>query len=308
MADFSSDGFSAVAAFFGKADDDDAKSRKGSKANATKSTLQTSGGRKKDRLGLGAKSSATSNSSGTFVGNEASRTIMKVGKSKRGRDEDIEDNEVEDYSHDNEEEDDEEGRTSAVQPKSSRVFDVTSAAAAEPLKKKKKKKKGKKERAAESAMLTGTDEAENLPVKDLNDGEKKKKKSRKKKIRSRQKNIRKDTRRFKPSHLIIGSSGYAGLPLTAETREAMNMPESKTRQRAQRSAEMGEDQSDHIDGGARSNSSTLADDKGLGLAVDDMLDDIGVATDATNNSTNHKKKADEEIKKKKKQSKYKNLR
>ena len=80
MADFSSDGFSAVAAFFGKADDDDAKSRKGSKANATKSTLQTSGGRKKDRLGLGAKSSATSNSSGTFVGNEASRTIMKVGK------------------------------------------------------------------------------------------------------------------------------------------------------------------------------------------------------------------------------------
>lgn len=98
---------------------------------------------------------------------------MKVGKSKRGRDEDIEDNEVEDYSHDNEEEDDEEGRTSAVQPKSSRVFDVTSAAATEPLKKKKKKKKGKKERAAESAMLTGTDEAENLPVKDLNDGEKK---------------------------------------------------------------------------------------------------------------------------------------
>ena len=60
-----------------------------------------------------------------------------------------------------------------------------------------------------------------------------KKKRRKSKVRSRQKNIRKDNRKAhqKPDYLKLGRPNYSGLPLTAETRRHLKLPEKLTQNR-----------------------------------------------------------------------------
>ena len=341
MADFA---FSAVSAFFGEDPDASPDKKKGEKPKHLSGVK--SGGRKQARLGLGATTEDSRKSQQSQIGKasgakDIGRKILSVGKSKRGArdDDDVDDGDDavgRDDRNDDDEADEEEGRTSAVKSRApKRTFDAAAAVMSEqPAKKKKKKKAGKKERAAAAAAdaeagaegqdkikETGNDGAEEDHGNDQdvdNDdaaNPQPKTKRKRKKVRSRQKNIRKDNRpaRDKPSHLVLGTGNYGGRALTPETRKAMNLPESKTKQRAKRllkegGGHGGDDSADiHDDHHSASGGSSGVGDVGLGLAVDDMLDDLGVAagTDGHEGPASNKEK---KPKKKKKKSKFKNLR
>lgn len=337
MADFA---FSAVSAFFGE--DPDASPDKKKDETPKHSSVVKAGGRKQARLGLGATEETRTNHQQSQIGKasgakDIGRKILSVGKSKRGRarDEDDDDGATGDHDdrNDDDEADEEEGRTSAVKSRApKRTFDAAAAVMSEqPAKKKKKKKAGKKERAAAAAAAaadveTGAEDTgiegaqedngnEDVDIDNAANTQSKTKRKRKK-VRSRQKNIRKDNRpaRDKPSHLVLGTGNYGGRALTPETRKAMNLPESRTKQRAKRLLKEGggpggdgnaDIHEDHHSGSGIGSGG----DVGLGLAVDDMLDDLGVAagTDGgqQEQGSNKEKKG---AKKKKKKSKFKNLR
>mmetsp|Transcript_4046 Transcript_4046/g.9190 ORF Transcript_4046/g.9190 Transcript_4046/m.9190 type:complete len:345 (+) Transcript_4046:63-1097(+) len=343
MADFNTDGFSAVASFFR---DDAAAEETNSKQQPNNSSssvvpVAQSAGRKHSRLGLGATAGSTSSSKQSQFGKASAskdigRKILGIGRSRKGQsgDDDFDyEREYDDNRNDDDEGDDEEGRTSAVRAKAKRTFDAASLItdAQKPANKKKKKKKaGKKERAtaAEAKVAGGSgredqDQQEEEDIakrneaepsqpqgdgKDGDDHKGNKTKRKRKKVRSRQKNIRKDNRpaRLKPSHLVLGNSHYHGRALTPETRTAMSLPESKTRQKAKRLLrEGGDGGANDGDGGAGAASSR--GEIGLGLAVDDMLDDLGVAADGNGAAGTVKSKNGKKVKKKKKKSKFKNL-
>lgn len=333
MADFNADGFSAVANFFGKDAAEDDSNTKKQQQQPAKSSI---GGRKHARLGLGATGeSATSKQSQigkASATKDIGKKILGVGRSKRDHAAD-DDNDDDDRKDDDE--GDEEGRTSAVKSKAKRTFDAAAliADAQKQAKRKKKTKAGKKERAMaaeakvaeEADQLEGEGEAkdgdcaEQSQSKEGADGDGdgddgKKNKRKRKKVRSRQKNIRKDNRpaRLKPSHLVLGNSQYGGRALTSETRAAMKLPESKTRRKAKRllqeadgdgANELSHDDDAAISGGGGGG------DIGLGLAVDDMLDDVGVAADGNgrNVTKSNGNEARKHTQKKKKKSKFKNL-
>lgn len=339
MADFNTDGFSAVASFFR---DDAAAEETNSKqqpnnSNSSVVPVAQSVGRKHSRLGLGATAGSTSSSKQSQFGKASAskdigKKILGIGRSRKGQsgDDDYDyDRQYDDDRNDDDDGDDDEGRTSAVRPKAKRTFDAAALPA-----KKKKKKAGKKERAtaAEAKVAGGSgrkdpdqqegediaknNEAEpSQPQEDGEDGDDyngNKTKRKRKKVRSRQKNIRKDNRpaRLKPSHLVLGNSHYHGRALTPETRTAMNLPESKTRQKVKRLLREGGDGGAieySRDGGA--GAATASCEIGLGLAVDDMLDDLGVAADGNGTVGTVKSKNDniKKAKKKKKKSKFKNL-
>ena len=114
------------------------------------------------------------------------------------------------------------------------------------------------------------------------EGEPVEKKQKRRKVRSKQKNIRKDNRKTKPDHLIVGQKKYQGRPLTAETRARLHLPEPKLRApyilQSPHDDEMGIE--------------------GAGLAIDDLLEDSGEQVETT-----LKKKANKNSKK----PRYKNL-
>ena len=345
MADFA---FSAVSAFFGEDPDASPDKKKGEKPKHLSGVK--SGGRKQARLGLGATTEDSRKSQQSQIGKasgakDIGRKILSVGKSKRGSardDDDVDDGDDavgRDDRNDDDEADEEEGRTSAVKSRApKRTFDAAAAVMSEqPAKKKKKKKAGKKERAAAAAAdaeaeagaegqdkikETGNEGAEEDHGNDQdvdNDdaaNPQPKTKRKRKKVRSRQKNIRKDNRpaRDKPSHLVLGTGNYGGRALTPETRKAMNLPESKTKQRAKRllkegGGHGGDDSADiHDDHHSASGGSSGVGDVGLGLAVDDMLDDLGVAAGTDGGHEGPASNKEKKPKKKKKKSKFKNLR
>ena len=339
MADFA---FSAVSAFFGE--DPDASPDKKKDEKPKHSSVVKTGGRKQARLGLGATTEdSRPNHQQSQIGKasgakDIGRKILSVGKSKRGRaHDDDDDNDAagdHDDRNDDDEADEEEGRTSAVKSRApKRTFDAAAAVMSEqPAKKKKKKKAGKKERAAAAAAAdaetgaegqdkeTGNEGAEEDNDNELdvdNDGAantQSKTKRKRKKVRSRQKNIRKDNRpaRDKPSHLVLGTGNYGGRALTPETRRAMNLPESRTKQRAKRLLKEGGghggDGNADIHEDHHSGSGIDSGTVGLGLAVDDMLDDLGVAAGTDGGQQGQGSNKEKKPKKKKKKSKFKNLR
>lgn len=337
MADFA---FSAVSAFFGE--DQDASPDKKKDEKPKHSSVVKTGGRKQARLGLGATTEdSRPNQQQSQIGKasgakDIGRKILSVGKSKRGRThDDDDDNDAtgdHDDRNDDDEADEEEGRTSAVKSRApKRTFDAAAAVMSEqPAKKKKKKKAGKKERAAAAAAAdaetgaegqdkeTGNEGAEedngNEQDVDNDDAANTQSKRKRKKVRSRQKNIRKDNRpaRDKPSHLVLGTGNYGGRALTPETRKAMNLPESRTKQRAKRLLKEGGghggDGNADIHEDHHSGSGIDSGNVGLGLAVDDMLDDLGVVAGTDGGQQGQGSNKEKKPKKKKKKSKFKNLR
>jgi flagellar biosynthesis GTPase FlhF len=181
------------------------------------------------RLGVGA-------TAGTNTKDVAEADWTRSGKKKIlsvGRRHEEEDDVI-----DHDSSSDEEGRTSAVKERKRKIVSVTNntsdasaaVAAAADAPKSKKKKKGKKERNAPPADDQDTsndaskakDTIENA-AEAKEDVERKKPKRRK--SRSKQKNIRKDHRSDtdRPSYLNVGSSGYAGRPLTKATKEKLGL-------------------------------------------------------------------------------------
>jgi hypothetical protein len=145
MADFNTDGFSAVASFFR---DDAAAEETNSKqqpnnSNSSVVPVAQSVGRKHSRLGLGATAGSTISSKQSQFGKASAskdigKKILGIGRSRKGQsgDDDYDyDRQYDDDRNDDDDGDDDEGRTSAVRPKAKRTFD----AAALPAKKKKKK-------------------------------------------------------------------------------------------------------------------------------------------------------------------------
>jgi hypothetical protein len=181
------------------------------------------------RLGVGA-TAGTNTSKNALAEADWTRSgkkkILSVGKRHEEDDDDV-------IGHDSSSDD--EGRTSAVKERKRKIVSVVNdnsdgAAADADAPKHKKKKKGKKERNASRAddqdKSNDSSEAKNLietAVETSEDVERKKPK--RKKTRSKQKNIRKDNRceSERPSYLNVGSSGYAGRPLTAATKEKLGL-------------------------------------------------------------------------------------
>eukprot|EP00956_Cyclotella_meneghiniana_P022286 scaffold41942_cov72-Cyclotella_meneghiniana.AAC.6 len=174
------------------------------------------------RLGVGAKANTVATkdtlaeSDWTKSGN---KKILSIGK--KHTDEDEEDIHVDPGSSS----DDEEGRTSVVKERKRKNHQLnpveTVTTADNP---KSKKKKGKKERASASTGITDDDNKSKAMTEEGNDTVERKKPKRKK-ARSKQKNIRKDSRTEsdRPSYLNVGSSGYAGRPLTSATKEKLGL-------------------------------------------------------------------------------------
>lgn len=177
------------------------------------------------RLGVGARAN-TAAAKDTLAEadwtNSGKKKILSIGKNNT----DDEDVPVHDPGLSS---DEEEGRTSAVKErkrKSHHVNSLVSVTTADNPKS--KKKKGKKERAALAASVhTHINDDDNISkvIKEEGNSNVKRKKPKRKKTRSKQKNIRRDSRTEsdKPSHLNVGSSDYAGRPLTCATKEKLGL-------------------------------------------------------------------------------------
>ena len=159
------------------------------------------------------------------------------------------------------------------------------------------------------------------------------KSKKRRKIRSRQKNVRKDTRTSnqKPEHLKIGSPYYLGRPLTKETREFLNLPESRTSTIRKEKDVLNEMKKMNKDEGKDGNDLKLglddfADDKDDEISTivnDDVktasMEDIGISNKVAHDSgevltikkddvpRTDKSSSNTTKRKKKKRSKYKNL-
>lgn len=239
--EFDNQGFSAVSSFFG-----------GQGIEEETALNLKPKEKKRNRLGLGAKSKIEEETLERLESEETKKRILSVGK-KRKHEEDS-DNSGDDDVIESEEED--EGRTS-IKASKKPVSVVDEIKADIPVKKAKKKKKSKKERMAEKAEKESQDaiakpEEENQispskteePAQDLameisrepdvveGRGTAVERKKKRRKVRSKQKNIKKDNRATheKPEHLRVGSKTYAGRPMTKETRQFKNLPESRTSQ------------------------------------------------------------------------------
>eukprot|EP00566_Odontella_aurita_P019264 CAMPEP_0113559870 /NCGR_PEP_ID=MMETSP0015_2-20120614/19128_1 /TAXON_ID=2838 /ORGANISM="Odontella" /LENGTH=318 /DNA_ID=CAMNT_0000461537 /DNA_START=125 /DNA_END=1081 /DNA_ORIENTATION=+ /assembly_acc=CAM_ASM_000160 len=314
--DFDKQGFSAVAAFFGKEGESSGdKPRSRRDEETTRAFPQGRG----NRLGLGASSSSKSRD-GLAEDLDARKQLLGVGRKKRGRGQHDDDDASGSYAEDggDSDDDEEEGRTVAVkQPK---VKEVVDPAICEARKKKKRKKKKKKDlqeqpqgddtvanRAAQRKESGGilpqkTNDAnaqkeDRAATEKRGDGEGadislKRARNKRRKVRSRQKNIRKDNRTDaeKPSHLVPGRDQYAGRSLTQETRKRLNLPESKTRSRHVQMARGNIDSN-----GMTADRASGGESYDLGLAIDEYLD-IGDAASAAGKETIESKRHEREQK------------
>jgi hypothetical protein len=194
------------------------------------------------RLGVGAApTTAQQDAAAADWTKSGKMKILSIGK--RRQDEQDE-GAIDGQNQEDSSSDEEEGRTSAVKERKRKVpktfHDATEDEGVGEAPKGKKKKIGKKERAQDNnaAALNKSDDKDKPPVNDDQTDEDGKlagsnidateavtKKHKRKKSRSRQKNIRKDNRTLgdKPSHLVLGTSEYAGRPLTKATKEKLGL-------------------------------------------------------------------------------------
>eukprot|EP00980_Cylindrotheca_fusiformis_P009355 scaffold2047_cov129-Cylindrotheca_fusiformis.AAC.34 len=210
MAEFDAGGFSAFDQFFGETNDDPS-SKKG------KDPLVGTSSRKTKRGGVGADVPREK-----VKQDRISERLLRVGGSKRSREED-EEHSVE--GNDDGDLEEEAGRT-GIAPK------VTKKKSESEKGEVPTKKLGKKERKRlqQEQETSKTNDAVEETTKDASAEESKKTRPKRRKVRSRQKNIRKDNRSTdeKPKHLQVGASDYKGRPLTEETRSRLSLPPSKS--------------------------------------------------------------------------------
>lgn len=316
--EFDNQGFSAVSSFFG-----------GQGVEEETALNLKPKEKKRNRLGVGAKSKIEEETLERLESEETKKRILSVGK-KRKHEEDS-DNSGDDDVIESEEED--EGRTS-IKASKKPVSVVDEIKADIPVKKAKKKKKSKKERIAEKAEKESQDaiakpEEENQippskteePVQDLameisrepdiveGRGTAVERKKKRRKVRSKQKNIKKDNRATneKPDHLRVGSKTYAGRPMTRETRQFKNLPESRTsqirRDRESKKFERPKDNDNPFEGGLGIDEFT-SDTMNVAEEGPDSGEVVNADGTVVETSTTDKKS---KKKNKKKKSKYKNL-
>lgn len=316
--EFDNQGFSAVSSFFG-----------GQGVEEETALNLKPKEKKRNRLGVGAKSKIEEETLERLESEETKKRILSVGK-KRKHEEDS-DNSGDDDVIESEEED--EGRTS-IKASKKPVSVVDEIKADIPVKKAKKKKKSKKERMAEKAEKESQDaiakpEEENQippskteePVQDLameisrepdiveGRGTAVERKKKRRKVRSKQKNIKKDNRATneKPDHLRVGSKTYAGRPMTRETRQFKNLPESRTsqirRDRESKKFERPKDNDNPFEGGLGIDEFT-SDTMNVAEEGPDSGEVVNADGTVVETSTTDKKS---KKKNKKKKSKYKNL-
>jgi len=328
MVEFKQDGLSAVAAFFG----DDARNNEASKASITDfdQTSEYSHRKGKNKtLGVGATPTlkesdvGESTADGGLDQESKMKLLRMVGKKgKRSRDGDNSDVEL-DVDQPESEDDENEGRTSAIKEKKDSKSQSQNAAEIKKTKKKSKKERkqsnGKKVECNESNKGNSATEVANTTTEEKSfrndrledlasykaqrigpdgigasyDG----RAPRRMKVRSKQKNIRKDTRGHKkPCHLIPGRSDFSGRGLTAETRAYLSLPEKPKHQGT---------------GTYHKGSAPKIEEVGFGLAVDDLLNDVGESAGASQTlNTGKEQKPAEKLQsnaKKVKRSKCKNL-
>ena len=324
-AEFNSKGFSAVSSFFGI---------DGTNEESTVKDVEPTQ-RKRSRLGVGAKDKFTSERLDRLESEETRKKILAVGdKRKRyGASDDESD-------HVNQSEDEDEGGRTSIQTKEKKKSTEVTTLVEEGIAKKpkKKKKKGKKERMAEKksqesaegekkndepTQSTAAEKVEQpeFEAKDTEgllenaDNPNSDKapaggKRKRRKIRSKQKNIKKDTRltKDKPDHLRVGSKSYGGRPITKETRQFLNLPESRTtvikRERSKHKHEISE----------RSDGGLFIDDllkEPVNDSVSNPKEDMPDSGELVNESAKNKEKKNAKKKKKdkakKKKTKFKNL-
>jgi hypothetical protein len=271
MAEFDSNRFSAVSAFFGM----------GTQEETTTSSSASHVTRGREGVG--------SNAVKKIKPMETVGRILKVGKRKQLEEEE-DDHYEERLDHENVDEE-VEGRTAIAEKSAPKL--TAPPIAAKQLNK--KKKTGKKERQAENSELPQNEgPIEGTVEKDISQAEATKAKRKKPKIRSRQKNIYKDTRlaQHKPSHLIRGRPEFHGRPLTAETRARLNLPPSRSSRQHKNSEE------------DRPTETTSPEGSGMKLAIDDLLDIDKQDSEEIAMAVDEPKKTKQ---KRKKKSKYKNL-
>mmetsp|Transcript_2917 Transcript_2917/g.8301 ORF Transcript_2917/g.8301 Transcript_2917/m.8301 type:complete len:291 (-) Transcript_2917:46-918(-) len=288
MSEFDTGGFSAIDRFFGE----DAKNKNATSGKESSKIAHHHIPKVNKRQGVGSvvpvKEAPT----------DLTKKLLKVGR-KRGRtEEEDDDGDDKDAGKEVHDEDEEAGRTSIVSRETAPRAEVEVETK---LKKKPGKKERKKRQEEEQASevvkedqkgndsQVGEDTKEIMIADDEPSptGEIVPKKHKRRKIRSKQKNIRKDNRETKPDHLVVGRKRYQGRPLTAETRAKLNLPAPKVRTPHMMEAPDGDDD-------------IMAE--GIGLAIDDLLEDSGKRVEETSHET-VKKKANKKIKK----AKYKNL-
>ena len=312
-AEFTSEGFSAVASFFGKNDEgNETKNNEDSSSLAPPPPHRTKGNNNRLGVGAGQEINARTKLEADIT---TKNKIMSIGKKKRNLSPDNEDDENDDVEDsEQEEEEEEEGRTSVVKDKksvSNKSILSTNAEVDEGKKaKKKKKKKSKKERQREQEALNAKPQEEevdnesggskkdekDLQVKELvqdksNDRIPKenefKTSKKRRKIRSKQKNVRKDNRanNAKPDHLKIGSASYQGRPLTRETRDFLSLPESRSSTIKRRKILLKDSKHDQneIEG----------DD--LKLGIDSFLDDTDIQSGSSNTANANEGAKNEDI-------------
>ena len=289
MSEYDAAGFTAVEKFFGGDD--------GVRDSSSKSGVVVRNSNdvpKGNRRGVGSKQSFTSKAR-----DDLTNKLLKIGRKRRRGEDDEETNEDEIMV---DEEEDEAGRTAiATQTQSKISLELDTSIVEKP-----KKKLGKKERKRLQHQDIATDvtpsaaEDEEKARKtheiqvvdgDMNENDQEasgasQKKHKRRKVRSKQKNIRKDNREKKPDHLVVGRRNYQGRPLTAETREKLNIAAPKARTPFQLESSPSED---------------VGDVGGLG--IDSLLEeDIGMQVKAQDGDRHVKDK-----KKKSKKPRYKNL-
>jgi hypothetical protein len=230
--DFDSKAFSAVSSFFGSRQTAD-----GGEKDAKLEPIR----KHRDRSGVGATRDSSDEQRDELLDDRKARDkILSIGSKRRRQDESEDEEGKDSYIDDDDDEDGEGGRTSIrkkiIQPDPPDIG----------LTKKTKKKKGKKERKAEKnaqaypeknlvevlnpEMQNTSDETNQTNAESELSAEGANKTKKRRKVRSKQKNIRKDTRPSsqKPEHLRIGAKTFAGRPITKETREYLNLPESRS--------------------------------------------------------------------------------
>lgn len=318
--DFDSKAFGAVSDFFGNEQIVDGRHK-----DVTLEPIR----KNRNRLGVGATGDSVEEKRDEILDEKKTRhKILTIGNKRRRHDESDDEEDKQSFTDDDE---DEGGRTS-IQKK------VIQPDPAVDLAKKSKKKKGKKERKAEKNAQQHTNEHSEHVVDSFNVGnqetsletnqtnetdpsaDRSDKTKKRRKVRSKQKNIRKDTRPSsqKPDHLRIGAKTYAGRPITKETREFLNLPESRTLSlRRQKETNNHNPQKDQLALG----DGNLAIDDLLGDSINtssvnsnslDNLDDIPDSGQLLHNTeiVSQKEKNPNQTKPraKKKKSKFKNLR
>jgi len=323
-AEFDSSGFSAIDKFFG-ANTEKAVDQKSSNG------LPTAGSRGKRRGGVGVRSDGKDSHTKTLSSDLLAKQVLRVGKKRHNdnsnddADEGFDADSIDDHGiHDT---DADGGRTSITKSKAA----ISKGSSGKDKESKAKKKLGKKERerqkhvvqketveanakqehqSSSTVIAASTNDKTDDGSHHANDKPQRTKRKRKK-VRSRQKNIRKDNRSVdeKPDYLIPGSENYQGRPMTPATREKLNLPPRKKKQKSEFRKNIDTNSSLFV---IDRNPDSAGDDVGVKLAIDEFMETVHKGDTNKNGPLNTSRDkvsqtVDRKKSSKKKKKRYKNL-